>query len=197
MPYALEAKEDVQFLIDTERFAFDVEGRNRCGINALYLGLKFFDKKRTYHELIDSFPNVREKGISMTQIKSFLEKEGFHCKSIKTTQKKLFSINKNVAVFVLAENAAQKNNSISHLYFATVLSTDELKIFDFPHFIGSVRKSNSDDTEVFCLLASPNPGDLLEEGGRVFFLIGSLCLIALCFLFSKCRKYYATILKLK
>ena len=176
-----------QYTVDTELYALEAEGKNLCGINALYFGLRFFGKEKPYPELIKKFPGVREKGLTMRQLESFLKQEGIHCKIMCTTRKNLFSFNKSVGFFIFEKNEEQTKEVLSHLYFANPLSENEIQIFDFPNFIGKAKKSETSNQVIVCLFAAKTQEELPATWNKLP-LWGGLFLLSLLVFLHLLRK---------
>jgi hypothetical protein len=148
------------YVIDTEQYVFDTEGKNLCGVNALYLALKFLGKGKPYAELILNFPSVRENGLTMRQMEAYLIQEGFYCKILRITRAELFSLKKGLGLFVFEKNQNQTNEDFSHVYFANLLPEEKIQVFDFPKFSGKIKKEDMKEQNVVCLLAAKTVEEL-------------------------------------
>jgi hypothetical protein len=167
---------------DAKGMFYSQRDDNLCVAYALYLGLKFHGGENVpYQTIIDTFPNIEEKGANLEQTKNYLESQGFVCHFYKGRLAELLKLKKDVLLFLLRES--DDPSKISHVFFARSLRHDTFQIFNFPEGEQKVKKEDLRDVNVFCLLAAKDaellPAERFFQGKALYMAWALLFAVAL------------------
>ena len=92
-----------------------LESPKYCGIASVYMLSKLFNQEIPLEELLQAFPHVEEKGMSLKQIQNFLEKRGYYCKLEKLNDTAFIADYPTAKMIVLQETKDDLHLYIKHL----------------------------------------------------------------------------------
>lgn len=114
--------------------------------------MKLLEKPEKYEVLMQNFPDSNDEGISLFQIRTFLEKKGVFCKTVRQSELEMSQLPTSILSFVLRES-----EEAPHIYL-TRASRNGLQIMDrdssHPFQLSTQFHGNK---KYFCLLASTIP----------------------------------------
>lgn len=111
-----------------------------CGINALYLSLQLLEEQPpSYHEILEEFPHASRMGVSLFQLKQYLEKRKFHCNIIEISEREIGeNFDKGFLSIVL-----QETSPLPHIALLLSQPDKTVRVFDFPNFVNK-KKPNGE-----------------------------------------------------
>jgi hypothetical protein len=168
----------------------EVPRDNLCGVNALYLALKFLGEKEVvYEKILSAFSNAKTDGTNIEQLEDFLLKRNYVCCSKRINKKLLRRMETDVYVFVL-----NMNSESAHFYLLRKLDNDYVQIFNHPQGYSDVKINEFQWEGYPCLFVAKTKKELyysnflLDYVLPVFLILGGIILAA----FSISKKREAT-----
>jgi ABC-type bacteriocin/lantibiotic exporter with double-glycine peptidase domain len=179
--------------IDEKRLVIRAENKNLCGVNSLYLALKFLGEKNVNREnLIAEFEDVRNKGTNLLKIKSYLEKKGYPCRLMEISVREFAKMPRGVIAIVYEENEDEKK--LSHVFLMRCISNAGIHVIDFPQE-NRLKEEDLNEEEMFCLLVAKDERMLPSEkflSGRMLYAFNVLfiiaCVVVAVFIFKQRRR---------
>lgn len=141
-----------------------------CGINSVYIALKFFKKDShslKYLDIVDKFPSVEKNGVSLAQIKDFLESLKYHCVLMRISEEEIAKINPEVVFFVL------KKDVTPHILLKKSKKEGCLQVIDAPYNLVN-KNSEALSHEKYTTLAVSLNKDMIPINNSkwVYLLVG-------------------------
>jgi hypothetical protein len=138
----------------------------RCGLDSLYLGLRFLTEnsgRDFYLELAKNFPLIEREGTTVSAIRTYLQEHGFACSRKKPATADFINMNSNCVVFLLEEN-----NPLSHIVLLWKNNLKELKLIDNTRGVRAVTPEEAANVGTLVLFVAKDATDLPSRENRIF-----------------------------
>jgi ABC-type bacteriocin/lantibiotic exporter with double-glycine peptidase domain len=133
----------------------------RCGVDSLFLALGYLDgelERKTYGEIAKFFPNIEREGTNIKAIETYLQNNGFYCRSALLDERTLTTMKTNSIAFLV-----RKSEPISHV---VLLRRKEENLFQLIDTIKGIKMLSLFDAEKqssSALFVAKNATDLPSE----------------------------------
>ncbi len=122
-----------------------LESRLLCGVNTTYLALRLCGKPVVYGELIDRFPGVENRGMTLTEIQTLLADNGVESQLSWQSERELLKAPGSLAIVLIP------GGEIAHVVLKRASLGGGLEIFDPPRPLLRKRADHAQDVSMASL----------------------------------------------
>ena len=163
-----------------------VEGDSMlCGINSLYIALRLFGEENIeYKTLLASFSDVRRRGISLQELKSFFERKTYYCVTNEISELEITQLPSSTVAIALTQYG-------EYNYHLTTKISDgngSLLVADADQGLKKISPGQLNETKQMTLLVSTIPITLEETQSPWLYLSFLLTAILLSLTFFSMTK---------
>lgn len=122
-----------------------------CGVNCLYVVMRLVgDEPVEYAELLSAFPGAAKNGISLNEIKAFLQSRHISCSARFSNDSAIVKQKNGVLALVVVD----ENCSTPHIIIKRAIGGDKIQIIDPSFGVSELSSKSFSDNKQACLFVS-------------------------------------------